>query len=459
MKTEAEKVAEFCVNFSFSNLPDDVVWRAKHLILDILGVAIRGSILDSSIVMMDLVKEMRGIPESTVIGRKKKVPAANAALANGTMAHGIEMDDVDTDASLHPGVAVIPAALAMAERQKIDGMIFITSVVLGYEIMIRIGKAIGYPSSYYSRGFHATSVAGVFGGAVAAGKILNLPAEKLVWSMGIAGSQASGLLEFLKDGSWTKRMHPGWAAHSAVIAAILADKRFTGPATILEGEQGFLKAYSEKFDPAMVTDGLGKSFAIMNTSVKLYACCRYSISAVDAALKLVKENNILPGDVEVVTLRTFKKAIPLVVEPLEIKYAPRSVVDAQFSMPFAIAIAILKRRAFIDEFSEALIRDPEVLQLMKKIKIVYDPELDKDFPKVWPAQMEIKTRTGGKTYETLVKTLKGDSENPLIEKEFQEKFEILAESVIPAGTIAKIEEKVKGLEKLKDINELTRLLV
>lgn len=454
MKTR--KLTDFCTEFSYKDLSEDLIQAVKHLFLDFLGVSLGGFTLPSSKIVISTVKDFVGIPESTIIGVGEKVLSQNAALANGVMAHGLELDDVHNESSLHPGAPVISAALATAEKEKVDGKTFALGVVLGYEVMARIGVSVT-PSAHYAHGFHPTGTCGAFGATVAVGKILNLQANQLTCAMGIAGSQAAGLLEYLANGSWTKRFHAGWAAHNGIIAALLAKNGYTGPSTVLEGKHGFVRTHSDKQDFSRLTEGLGESFAILNVSVKPHACCRYMHAPIDAVLELVRENNIKPENVDEVTISLVKSAIPIVGEPLEAKYNPQSVVDAQMNMPFGVAVAILKHRAFVDEFTEKMIKNSEVLSLARRTRIIHDPELDKVYPKLWPAKTKIKTKDG-KTYEARVDISKGDPGNPLTEEELQEKFRILAGKVLTKEKIDEIVRMVQRLETLEEINILTELL-
>ena len=279
----------------------------------------------------------------------------------------------------------------------------------------------------------------------------------MVNALGIVGSQASGFMEFLSDGSWTKRLHPGWAAHSGIIAALLAKEGFTGPKSILEGRHGFIKAHTDQYDLGKLTQGLGERFLITDVSVKPHSCCRYIQPAIDAVLELTEKNSIRPEDIEEVTVGTVKPAITIAAEPPELKYSPRSVVDAQFSMPFGVAVALLKGRAFIEEYTEKMIRNSEVLALAKKVKVVNDPELDKVFPRQWQATAKIKTKDGS-VYAGKVETPKGDPANPLTDKELEEKFKTLACDIFPSDRVNEIIQTVQRLERLTDIKELTDLL-
>jgi len=453
-----QNLAKYCHGLKFRKLPEEVIDRVKYFFLDFIGVACRGSQEDSSQRMVRFVKEVgRGPKNGVIIGTKERAPYLYAALANGTSSHAIEMDDVHNEASLHPGVVVFPAVLAMGEMLGATGRSFIEATVLGYEVMIRLGKALG-PENSYKRGFHPTGTCGIFGSSMAASKMLRLHDERIVSAMGIAGSQAAGSMEYLAQGAWTKRFHAGWAAHSGMIAAKLAQKGFQGPTSIIEGRNGFLHAYSNGADPSKVLEEIGSGFEILRTSVKPYACCRYMQPPIDAILKIVRENDLQPDRVEKVKLGILRAGGPLIADPIENKYRPQSVVDAQFSMPFGAAVALLYRKAGLEEFQLSNIRSEKVKQMMRCVECIIDPDLDRTFPKQWCATAEILTKDG-KRYFTKIEYPRGDPENPLSWEEMIEKFYHLSSRFLTKERRLKIVDEVKRLEKIRDLRKWSPLLL
>ncbi|MDP2968567.1 MAG: MmgE/PrpD family protein [Deltaproteobacteria bacterium] len=449
-------LAKFCSELKFRQLPEEVVDRVKYLFLDFIGVAIRGARSESSKSMYRFAREM-GRGKGVIIGTKDKAPHLYSALANGTAGHAIEMDDVNNEASLHPGVVIFPTALATSEMAGASGKDFIEAVVLGYEVMIRLGKAIG-PENSYQRGFHPTGTCGIFGASVTASKLMGLKKDEMLSAMGIAGSQAAGSMEYLAQGAWTKRFHAGWAAHSGMIAALLARKGFRGPTSIIEGRDGFLHAYSNGADESKVLEGIGSGFEILRTSVKPHACCRYMQPPIDGVLKIVKENDLLPDQVEKIRVGILKAGAHLIAEPAEKKYSPQSVVDAQFSMPFGAAVAILHRRAGLEEFQPSVIRSEEVKRMMKRVECLVDPDLDRTFPKQWCATAEVFTKDG-KRYFTKIEYCKGDPENPLSWEELIEKFHDLSNRFWTKERRVKIVEQVRNFEKIRALREWSFLLL
>jgi 2-methylcitrate dehydratase PrpD len=264
-------------------------------------------------------------------------------------------------------------------------------------------------------------------------------------------------MEFLATGAWTKRFHPGWAAHNGLIAAALARQGFTGPETIIEGTAGFAQGYSQAPRPERVTQGLGTSFEILATAVKPHACCRYMQAPIDAILELVHTHHIAADDVAQVTLGILDTAFPIICEPAAIKYAPRSVVDAQFSMPFGAAVALLCRRASLAEFTPDMVAAPRVRALMQRVAYARDPELEQHFPREWPAWASIELHDGRKV-STTVRYPKGDPQNPLSWDELRTKYRELGRSVLPEDRLDEICQAVQCLESAADVAPLWRKL-
>lgn len=453
-----QELVKYCRGLKFQQLPEEVVDRVKYFFLDFIGVCIRGSQESSSKSIYRFVREMGGRNRGGVlIGTKERAAHLCSALANGTSAHAIEMDDVNNEASLHPGVVIYPAALATSEMLGEAGKKLIEAVASGYELMIRLGKALGAENSY-KRGFHPTGTCGSFGSSIVASKIMGLKQEEMTSALGIAGSQAAGSMEYLAQGAWTKRFHPGWAALSGMVSAQLAQKGFRGPASIIEGRDGFLHSYSDGADESKVLEGLGSQYEILRTSVKPHACCRYMQPPIDAILKIVKENDLLPEKVEKVRVGILRAGAQLIAEPLEEKYTPQSIVDAQFSMPFGAAVAILYGKAGLGEFDLSKIRSEEVRQMMRRVECVKDPDLEETFPKQWGATAEIFTKDGER-YFAKVEYCKGDPENPLSWEEMIEKFHDLSSQFMTKERRLKIVDQVKSLEAIRNLQKWSSLLL
>jgi 2-methylcitrate dehydratase PrpD len=449
------QLASFCHSVNYQTLRPEVIARTKYFFLDYLGVGVRGSLTDSSQPLYRLVKTLGAGGEGTLLGRSEKAAFPYAALANGAAAHSIELDDTHQGGSIHLGVSVFSAALAVAEHVNANGEDFIAAAVAGFEVAARLAMAVR-PREHYLRGFHPTATCGTFGAAVAAAKLLHVDEAQLVSTLGIAGSQAAGSMEFLTDGAWTKRLHPGWAAFSGIHAALLAREGFIGPATIIEGKDGFLKAYSSNADPRKIIDGLGEDFQILQTAVKPHACCRYTQAPIDATLAVTREHNLHPRDVKSVTVGMLETGIPVICEPVQRKMQPLSVVDMQFSLPFGVAVALAKRQAGLAEFTLNMLQDPDVKALMPKVGYSRDPELEKNYPKEWPAWVRVAL-TNGKEISSHVRYPKGDPENPLSWDELITKYQALTSAVWDKEKRESVQSAVQRLEQLTP-RELARLL-
>ncbi|MBI3128802.1 MAG: MmgE/PrpD family protein [Candidatus Tectomicrobia bacterium] len=439
----------------YETLPEEARDRAKYFLLDFLGVALRGGEAASSRVLRSFIRKRT--PQDgpcTVIGSPLRTDAPYAALANGGIAHALEMDDVTTRSSLHPAVSVMPSTLAVAEAHRPDPKRVIAAIVAGYEVTNRVGNAVN-PTSHYKRGFHPTGTCGAFAASVTASKMLGLSPEAAASAFGIAGSQAAGSMQYLDNGAWTKRFHPGWAAHSGIIAAYLAQEGFTGPEDILGGPSGFLHGYSDDAHPEYVLEHLGEYWEICLSAIKPHACCRYNHAPVDAVIGLCKAHDIRPEEVRGVEVRVPETCVMLVVEPEALKTAPQNVVDAQFSLQYAVAVALLRRRAGLEEYQDDFLRSQVHRSVIGKIRCLGDAELEKAFPGKWQARVRIDTARG--PFEAHVEHPKGDPRNPLSWEELIERFHDMAGPVLDAAARRLLVERVRGLERLASITEVTEL--
>lgn len=424
--TKGQRLAEFCVALGDGGAPPAARDAAGPFLLDYLANAIGGSATGSAGAARRFLAAQGLAGPSTALG-VGQAPAQYAALVNGVSAHSLEMDDTHQPSSLHPGATVFSAALALLDDGG-DGSRFAPAVVAGYEVACRIGMAV-QPKAHYDQGFHPTATCGVFGAAATAALLLGLDAPTLSHAFGIAGSMSAGLMEFLTDGSWTKRMHPGWAAHSGILAARLAQAGYTGPDTVFEGRAGFLHAYSPSPNPDALTSGLGSDFQILRTSIKAHACCRYKQAPIDSIIALMQSHGLREADVDSVTIDVLDAGWNIIVEPEERKRAPHSVVDAQFSMPYGAAIAMLYERASPAEYRPELLTDAAVQRAMAKVRCRRNPALDAEFPALWPAIVSLRT-TDGRDLSLRTDHPKGDPENPLSPLEMEAKFRTLTADVL-----------------------------
>src|SRR5579863_3286637 len=396
-------LVEFLHGISADNLPADVLDRARYFLLDYLAVAVRGSMEESARCVQRMIARTGSTGCATVIGTSIRTSPALAALANGTSSHGIEQDDTHGGGSIHLGTTMYSVALALAELQETTMLQetssgrFFAAVVAGYEAAARIAMA-AQAKEQYRLGFHPTQTCGVFGAAVTASKMLDLTADQTLAAVGIAGSMAAGSMEFLAEGAWTKRIHPGLAARNGIEAALLAAEGFIGPRHPLEGRDGFLQGYSRKPLADRLTADLGQTFEIMRTAVKPHACCRYMQGPIDAILEIMRERNVDAKHIANIEVSILEAGWDIVCEPRSKKYHPESAVDAQFSMPFGAAVAVLYGVAGLDQFTADQARAPRVREMMGKVTLVKDQRIEETFPREWPARVAILL-DDGRTYE------------------------------------------------------------
>ena len=459
-----EPLTRTLVHFShalkFEDFSGAIAHQTKCLLLDYLGVTIAGTRTESAQAVCRMARNDAydlGPGPCTIIGTSARSSPERAALANGTASHSIELDDTHQAGSIHLGVVMFSVAIALSEiHPEVDTKQFIPAVVAGYEVAARLAMAL-QPKFHYELGFHPTATCGVFGAAVTAARLLHLNEEQMLWSVGIAGSMAAGSLEFLSDGSWTKRLHPGLAAQNGILAAKLAAEGFRGPASIMEGRDGFLSAYSRDAKFHLVNQDLGATYEILRTSTKPHACCRYMQAPIDALVELTVTNDLHPEQISRVEIAVLEAGWPLVCEPRQRKYSPSSIVDAQFSMPFAAALALSYRQAGLDQFTDENLKSAQLQRLMSKVVMVKDKRIEKDFPSEWPTRVKVQL-TNGHEFEKVVRFPKGDPENPLSWEELTTKFKSLAMRTFPPYRCEEIVDSVKHLDRFPSLSALWKLL-
>lgn len=381
------ELANWISSLRYEDLPQRTCEVVRIAILDTVGAGIYGYTTPWAQMLLKWAK--RGAApngEAHVWGEATpSLRTADAALVNGTAAHAFEVDDYH-NAKLHCGAAVIPAALAVAEKSNSPGRDLVTAIAAGYEIMIRSSLALN-PSAARLRGWHLTGVCGPFGAAAACASLLKLNTEETAWALGLAGTQGAGLWAFNADGTMSKRLHPGKAAHSGVLAAELAQLGFTGPTQIYEfADGGVLKAFSDASDPALLTRDLGAAFHVDQNSIKPYSCCGSTHSYIDSALALRKKLGA-PWD----SNRRVRVGTAKVVDvQCGFDYVPSSALNAQMSLRYTVAAALIEGQVLPGQFTDAKIADPVITTLAGRIELVPDPELDKLYPKDFPGWVAVE---------------------------------------------------------------------
>lgn len=449
------RFAQWAHDYSGDDLDPSSLERVHDYLLDYLGVLLGGIGREESarIAIEDAVA-LGGRGDSTLLAKGASlVPSESAAFAHGAAAHSIEMDDVHNASSLHPAVAVIPAAMAMAEERGRSGQELAAAIVAGYELVLRMGE-VGDPALIYGRGFHPTAVCGALSSALAAAKLMGLSPEQMVNALGIAWSFAGGNLSFKAEGSWSKRMQVGNAARSGVHAARLAERGATGPAHVLEAE-GFFHNYSGTTDVGSLCDGLGERLRIFDVGIKPFACCRYNQTPVDCLLEMRREHDFNIENIEEIEVDIASTGLPLVAEPIESKRVPTSNVEAQFSLPYSSAVALVSGAAGPDRYAEPWLVDERVLALSRKVRAGSRPEIDRLFPEKWGAHVRVKLKDGTEL-ERFSEDCLGDPEKPLSHAQMVEKFRTLSEGVISSEGQDRVIQMVEGLREVQDAGDLAR---
>ena len=455
-ETPTAVLVDHALAVDYDAIASDTRDRLRRHVLDLLGIVVGArEVAASSESVLDGCERLAGAGEEATTAAGDRRPAADAALLNGTLAHSLDFDDTHRESSLHPGAPVVPAALAVAEREGADAERFLEAVHAGYDVTCAVGRAVN-PDAHYERGFHVTATCGTFGAAVAAGVAAGLNREGLFDAMGVAGSQAAGSLQFLANGAWNKRLHPGLAARRGVEAATLAAAGFEGAADPLAGADGFFRGYSGDPNPDATRD-VGEREAVTETALKPYPCCRYMHAALDALVELSATYG--PGDVEGVVVDLPGPGVRLTGDPIERKRRPANFVDCQFSMPFGAALALDRGAADLTAFLDAQddLEDPALRALMDATEVTTTDAVSNRFPEKWAARVALETADG--TVERTVEIARGEPEDPLDWPAVEAKFADLCSAAgVPDGAADRLRRAVRGLGEESDLAELTGAL-
>jgi 2-methylcitrate dehydratase PrpD len=394
----ARGLAEWSAAVRWADLAADHRARVRGWLLDTLGVVLAAVEEPPGRAVRELARRQGGRPEATLLGGETRVPAAWAALAHGTLAHTLDFDDTLPESVVHPGSLVVPTALAAGEAAGADGPAVLGAIAAGYELAARLGAAAG--RRFHARGFHASGIVGPPVAAAVAAKLAGLTPRQAAEAMGLAGSMAGGLLEFLADGSWSKRLHPGWAAHGGIVASALAGAGFPGPPSVLEGRYGLFAAFlgAGVADLDGVTRDLGRHWLSHDVVTKLYPCAHVIHPFIDAALALRAQASLVPAAIAAVRCRVAPWQVPIVCEPRPAKVAPQTEYQARASLPFALAAALVDGRVDVDTFTDQAVRRPELLALATRVTHAEDADPGGSFA----GSLELETDDGRRLRERRV---------------------------------------------------------
>lgn len=449
------RLAEVLASTTTHDLGADTLTHARRAVLDWFGSALAGSV-EAPAKMAQQIAASLGRSDDCTIFSGGRGSGAAAALANGVASHILELDDIHKGSTVHAAAAIIPAALAVAEREHADGNAFLTAVALGYETAFRIGEAVN-PSHY--RFWHPTGTVATFGAAAAAGALMRLTPDQMTHALGTAGTQAAGLWEFNADGAMSKHLHPGKAAMNGVLSADLARAGFTGASRILEGDRGFFAAMSESHDTSRVTDGLGKVWKIGENGYKLHACCGHTHTAIDVAIGMRAERrwslDQALAEISTVDVETYGPGYEIVKE-----MNPCTPYQAKFSMAYCVAAALLEGQVGLEQFASdrfdpAGVCQPAIARLLPRIRVTVASDLTAQYPAAWPTRLTVTLR--GRT--ALVGAAKyplGNAENPVDTRQLEAKMAALLEPRVGAATTRAAQDAIAALPACADMATLFR---
>lgn len=434
----SEELGAFAARLSWEDIPPQVRARARHLALDAVGCALASRKFEFSGLSLAAISELAGKGDSVVIGQKLRLPLRDAVLANGILAHGLDYDDTHSEAIAHLTVSAFPTALGVAVQQGRSIKDLFLSYILGVECGARLGAVA--KGRFHEVGFHPTGVIGAFACALAAGRLYGLDAAQLAQAQGIALSVASGSLEFIEDGSWTKRMHPGWAGVGGITAAAMARGGFKAPRAAYEGRFGLFASYlgprAAECDLSRATAKLGEAWETMHVALKPFPACHFAHAFADAAIAL---HNEIPNvkSIDRITARVPEGIVKAVCEPAEAKRRPTSDYDAKFSLPYIIAASLVRGKFTLLELHEEALQDEAILALASKVNYAIDP--DTSFPRHYGGEVALRLKDG-RELRRREAVNRGSADRPLSNDDIAAKF-------MENGTYGLSEEKAVRIRK------------
>lgn len=454
-------LAQFAAHIDATRLDDAVIEAVKTNILDTSSCALAGSSAKAIAEVTDLVREWGGAPQADLFVFGGKFPAHHAAWANGGMSHARDYDDTHDAAILHAGVTAVPAAIAAGQlRGGLSGAELIAAVAAGLEVTCRLGVAIKV--DIVESGFIYTSLLGYFGATAAAGRALGLTAEQMLNAFGIVYSSVAGNHQVTRDASLMKRLQPGLAAQAAVVAVQLAKRGIRGAQNVFDGADGFFRVYfRNRADSEVVRKDLGKRYELLNLSYKPYPCCRDTHSTIDAVLQLRAKTPRAAGEIQSIRVGTTGPGYQMVCVPEQVRLEPKTIVEAQFSIPYTAAATWIDGPLGMKHFTDEGLQRRDILELTRRVQPYVDAEIDREWNRFIPPARVIVQFRSGETVEARVNYPKGHPQNPMTQAEFAAKTRDCANYVaktLPADAAERLIATVGKLETLPDIGELLRVM-
>ncbi len=443
-------LAEFICTTSFNQFSDNDILQAKRCVLDMVGVALAGVKQKASNIMREVFTQVPDEDGATLWGAGRKLPVATAALANAVQAHAIDMDDGHRFANGHPGTVTIPPAVALAEQLGLNGRQLMEAIIIGYEMFIRLGTTAN--PDLLMRGYHTTSVIGVFASAAAAAKLLGLTVEQTENALSLAGLQSAGLLEALTSGETGKSFQVGKTSQAGVLAALMAQNGADGPVLVFEGEKGFFRALAGKeCDIRSICEGLGERFSISSVYFKKHAACRHIHPPLDAMAEIMARENLDPDEIESIVVDTYLIANRLTGHVA----AAGSELAAKFSMPVTLGLYLVFGETGPTAYTDSRISDPRVRSIAEKVSIRVNPARDVHYPARREANVTVVAR--GERFEREIAYPKGEPENPLSDEEFLDKYTSNALRIYTEKQAAMLRHAILDLDNI-DVRQMTAFL-
>jgi 2-methylcitrate dehydratase PrpD len=445
--TLSRQLAEFATRYDCDAIPEAVRQRAKLLILDAVGIALASTQYDFSHRILSGIRTLAGGGDCSVIGMRERLPLRDAVLMNGVLIHGLDYDDTHIRAIVHPTASALTCALGVAEQLGRSGRDLLAAYILGVEIVTRIGNAA--KGHFHHFGFHPTGLAAHFSCALQAGWLYGLTAEQLTMAQGLAGSTAAASQEFLEEGAWNKRLHPGWAAVAGITVANLARSGFVAPTKPYEGRFGLYRSHlshlEKEVDYGAITRGLGSSWELDGVAVKPYPVCHLIHACGDAALVLREKHRLTPEKIAKVTALVPKETLHIVAEPVASKVRPASDYDAKFSVQYLVAACLARGRFGLAELEDEARNDKAILALAQKVEAAADPETR--FPTYFSGGIVIRT-TDGRELSHHEPVNRGAGDRALTGAEIEVKYRDNSQLAMSERRIGEIRDVVLNMENL-----------
>ncbi len=443
--TISQTLAEFAQGLRYDDIPADIRERAKYLILDAVGIAMASTRYPFAERILAGIQAVGEPGDCPVIGMTARLGMRDAVLMNGALVHGLDYDDTHMESVVHATAATLPTAMVVAAREGASGKDLLTAYIAGMEVVIRIGEAANF--GFHHRGYHATGVVGHFAAALIAGKLLGLDAAQLATAQGIAGSTAMASQEFVEDGAWNKRLHPGWAGVAGIMAAGQAKHGFVAPGKPYEGRFGIFKNHlaelESEADYAAITDRLGQRWAVVESAIKPYPTCHFTHAIADSALALRKRHGIAADDIARIRALIPEETVPVIAEPVANKKRPVSDYDAKFSTQFIAATCFERGKFGLAELEDEALNDPKILALADKVECEIDPK--SAFPRYFSGGMVVTTKDGGE-FVHHERINRGAGERALSGEEIVAKFTDNALMAAPHDRVEAVQALVLGLD-------------